>query len=77
MAKWKWREEKKTAGTGHAVEVADYGWYCADCGTDMDKYLRDSGYVHPIGMIHMKRKTPKFDYCPACGVRKTKEEDDK
>jgi rubrerythrin len=73
MAKWEWNEAKETVKGNYEAEVVSYGWSCADCGTDLDKYLRESGYMHPVDLIHMKRKAPKLDYCPACGAKKGKE----
>lgn len=64
MAKWKWKEEKHTV---NSTEVIDYGWYCENCGTDLAKYLRVSGYTNARSMTSMKRKKPYVDHCPNCG----------
>lgn len=73
MAKWKWHEEMLTVNKGHPMDAIDYGWRCADCGIDLDKYLSESGYTHPVSMTKMKRNAPKMEYCPCCGVKKAKE----
>lgn len=73
MAKWKWHENKTTVGSGYPVRVISCGWMCADCGVDINRYLGAAGYSNSENITEMKRHTPRLDFCPACGTKKTEE----
>lgn len=70
MAKWKWHESISPAGGSFTVNVVSYGWLCADCGVDLNKYLSGAGYASTVSMLYMKRNAPKLDFCPRCGAKK-------